>query len=124
MRAAPSPTCASCALAPALLGWGSGICWSVCTLPDCLSGNSTSVVRPCNVSECVYLLDDTRHSALPSHLTHDPVDPGVCAQIVDGMVEAGMKREDAMNRFVVCSSKGAIGREDGKYGDPNHKRGL
>jgi len=49
---------------------------------------------------------------------------GVCAQIVDGMVEAGLTREEAMSRFVVCSSKGAIGAEDGKHGDPNHKRGL
>lgn len=49
---------------------------------------------------------------------------GVCAQIVDGMVEAGLSREEAMSRFVVCSSVGAIGRPDGTNGDPNHKRGL
>jgi len=49
---------------------------------------------------------------------------GVCAQIVDGMVEAGMSREDAMSRFVVCTSIGAIGATGGEYGDPNHKRGL
>ena len=49
---------------------------------------------------------------------------GVCLQIVDGMVEAGMTREEAMNRFVVCTSQGAIGAADGKHGDPNHKRGL
>lgn len=49
---------------------------------------------------------------------------GVCAQIVAGMVEAGMSHEDAMSRFIVCSSQGVIGRADGKNGDPNHARGL
>jgi len=49
---------------------------------------------------------------------------GVCDQIVDGMVEEGMDRQEAMKRFVVCSSMGAIGKPDGTYGDPNHKRGL
>eukprot|EP00949_MAST-11_sp_MAST-11-sp1_P003351 g3351.t1 len=49
---------------------------------------------------------------------------GVCAQIVDGMVEAGLSREEAMKRFVVISSQGAIGKEDGTNGDPNHARGL
>jgi malic enzyme len=49
---------------------------------------------------------------------------GVCAQIVDGMVEAGLSREEAMSRFVVCTSIGAIGAQDGKHGDPNAKRGL
>jgi len=49
---------------------------------------------------------------------------GVCAQIVDGMVEAGLSREEAMERFVVCTSVGAIGRADGTHGDPNAKRGL
>eukprot|EP01031_Cornospumella_fuschlensis_P043001 gene43001-52555_t len=48
---------------------------------------------------------------------------GVCAQIVDGMVKAGLDREEAMQRFVVCTSKGALGVGDGKYGDPNIKRG-
>ena len=38
---------------------------------------------------------------------------GVCQQIVDGMVEAGLPREEAMARFVVCSSVGAIGKPDG-----------
>ena len=49
---------------------------------------------------------------------------GVCQQIVDGMVEAGLPREEAMKRFVVVSSQGAIGRADGVNGDPNHARGL
>ena len=29
-----------------------------------------------------------------------------------------------MKRFVVISSQGAIGKEDGTNGDPNHARGL
>ena len=49
---------------------------------------------------------------------------GVCAQIVDGMVEAGLSRDEAMKRFVICTSVGAIGKADGKYGDPNASRGL
>ena len=49
---------------------------------------------------------------------------GVCSQIVDGMVEAGVPREEAMSRFVVTSSQGALGRADGVHGDPNHKRAL
>lgn len=49
---------------------------------------------------------------------------GVCSQIVDGMVEAGMSRTDAMSRFVIVTSVGAIGKEDGVYENPNHARGL
>ena len=49
---------------------------------------------------------------------------GVCAQIVDGMMEAGLSREEAMGQFVVVTSVGALGRADGSHGDPNHKRGL
>ena len=49
---------------------------------------------------------------------------GVCAQIVDGMVAAGLSREEAMGRFVIVTSQGAIGRADGAHGDPNHARGL
>ena len=40
------------------------------------------------------------------------------------MVEAGLSREDAMRRFVIATSQGAIGAPDGAHGDPNHKRGL
>jgi len=29
-----------------------------------------------------------------------------------------------MTKFVVCTSMGALGAQDGKHGDPNHKRGL
>ena len=49
---------------------------------------------------------------------------GVCHQIVDGMVEAGLTREEAMKRFVICTSVGAIGKADGAHGDPNASRGL
>lgn len=49
---------------------------------------------------------------------------GVCSQIVDGMVEAGLSREEAMSRFVIVTSQGAIGSKDGAHGDPNHARGL
>lgn len=49
---------------------------------------------------------------------------GVCSQIVDGMVEAGMSREEAVRRFVIVTSVGAIGKPDGVHNDPNHSRGL
>jgi hypothetical protein len=40
------------------------------------------------------------------------------------MVEAGMTATEAKKSFVVCTSKGTLGRADGSKGDPNHKRGL
>lgn len=49
---------------------------------------------------------------------------GVCSQIVDGMVEAGLDRKEAMARFVVFTSQGALGNADGTCGDPNTKRGI
>jgi len=49
---------------------------------------------------------------------------GVCQQIMAGMVEAGLTADEAKRRFVVCTSKGTLGRADGAKGDPNHKRGL
>jgi len=49
---------------------------------------------------------------------------GVCQQIMDGMVEAGLSPLEAKQRFVVCTSKGTLGKADGSKGDPNHKRGL
>jgi len=55
---------------------------------------------------------------------------GVCSALVDGMVEAGLSREEAKARFVVCTSQGALGRQAAgtaspkAFGDPNHKRGL
>lgn len=49
---------------------------------------------------------------------------GVCSAILAGLGEAGLSREEALANFVICTSKGALGNPDGKYGDPNHKRGL
>jgi len=49
---------------------------------------------------------------------------GVCQQIMAGMVEAGLPADEAKRRFVVCTSKGTLGKADGAKGDPNHKRGL
>ena len=43
---------------------------------------------------------------------------GVCEQIVDGMVEAGLTKEEARARFVVCTSVGALGKADGTHGEP------
>ena len=40
------------------------------------------------------------------------------------MVEAGLSHEEAMSRFVVCTSVGALGKADGAHGDPNASRGL
>ena len=42
---------------------------------------------------------------------------GVCEQIVDGMVEAGLTKEEARARFVVCTSVGALGKADGTHGE-------
>ena len=49
---------------------------------------------------------------------------GVCTAIKDGMVAAGLSEEEARARFVLCNNHGALGRADGKYGDPNHLHGL
>ena len=39
-------------------------------------------------------------------------------------MEAGLSREEARARFVVCTSVGALGKADGTHGDPNASRGL
>lgn len=49
---------------------------------------------------------------------------GVCSMIVEGMVQNGMDRCDVRRKFVICTSKGALGREDDQYGAPNVKRGI
>lgn len=49
---------------------------------------------------------------------------GVCEQLVQGMVEAGLSPEEARSRFVVCTSVGALGSTGGPNGDPNHERGF
>ena len=48
---------------------------------------------------------------------------GVCQQILDGMVEAGLTHEEAQKNFCVLTSKGALGKADGAKGDPNHSSG-
>ena len=35
-----------------------------------------------------------------------------------------MSREDAMHSFVICTSQGALGADDGVHGSPNYKRGV
>ncbi len=47
---------------------------------------------------------------------------GVCAQIMDGLVQAGLTPEEARSRFVVCSVHGAIGKYDGQFNNP-HSQG-
>lgn len=49
---------------------------------------------------------------------------GVCSQLVDGMIEAGLTREEAMGRFVIVTSQGVLGKADNAHGSPNHTRGL
>jgi malate dehydrogenase (oxaloacetate-decarboxylating)(NADP+) len=49
---------------------------------------------------------------------------GVCSQILEGMVEAGMDREEARRRFILVTANGCLGTPNGKFGDPNHKAGL
>jgi malate dehydrogenase (oxaloacetate-decarboxylating)(NADP+) len=45
---------------------------------------------------------------------------GVCTQIVEGLVQAGLTKEEARSRFVVCSVHGAIGQRDGTHEDPHY----
>ena len=47
---------------------------------------------------------------------------GVCEQIVDGMVEAGLTKAEARARFVVCTSVGALGKADGTHGERAQRR--
>jgi malate dehydrogenase (oxaloacetate-decarboxylating)(NADP+) len=49
---------------------------------------------------------------------------GVCSMIAEGMIQNGMDKRNAMKNFVLCTSKGALGREDDLYGNPNTKRGI
>ena len=34
---------------------------------------------------------------------------GVCGQLMDGLVEAGLTRQEARSRFVICTAEGALG---------------
>jgi malate dehydrogenase (oxaloacetate-decarboxylating)(NADP+) len=49
---------------------------------------------------------------------------GVCEQIVKGMMHEGLSKEEAMSKFTVMTVNGALGKADGKNGDPNHQEGL
>lgn len=49
---------------------------------------------------------------------------GVCTAIKDGMIQAGLTEEEAMKNFVVCAHLGALGKQDGTFGDPNYEDGL
>jgi len=49
---------------------------------------------------------------------------GVCELLVEGMIEAGLSREEAVSRFVVCTEHGTLGRRDGSQGDKNFKAGI
>jgi len=49
---------------------------------------------------------------------------GVCQQIMDGMVIAGLTRAEAVERFTVLTQHGALGQAEGELGDPNHKAGI
>jgi malate dehydrogenase (oxaloacetate-decarboxylating)(NADP+) len=46
---------------------------------------------------------------------------GVCNQLLEGMMEAGMSRKDALAQFVLMTNLGVIGAPDNKLGNPNHK---
>lgn len=49
---------------------------------------------------------------------------GVCRQLMSALLDLGLSREDAQRRFVICTSKGALGRRDNVFGDPHHKPGT
>jgi malate dehydrogenase (oxaloacetate-decarboxylating)(NADP+) len=45
---------------------------------------------------------------------------GVCSQLVKGMVNAGMTREDAMAQFCIVDMHGVLGKKDGALRDPHY----
>ena len=47
---------------------------------------------------------------------------GVCSQLVEGMVEAGMPIQDAREKFAICTNLGVLGRKDGQRGDPHYSQ--
>lgn len=49
---------------------------------------------------------------------------GVCSQLVEGMIEAGLSETEARARFAICTNLGVLGKNDGKNGDPHHKQGM
>lgn len=46
---------------------------------------------------------------------------GVCTQLRDGMVMAGLSKEEATANFVICSDVGAYGTKDGTHNDPHYQ---
>lgn len=49
---------------------------------------------------------------------------GVCNQLYEGLVAAGLSREEARSRFVMCSVHGAYGKADGTHNDPHHSEAV
>jgi len=47
---------------------------------------------------------------------------GVCGQLMEGMIAAGLSREEAKKRFLLCSVDGAFGKKDGKHGNPHDQQ--
>lgn len=47
---------------------------------------------------------------------------GVCSQIVEGLIAAGLTEKEARQRFVICNVDGAFGRYAETHGDPHHKQ--
>uniref|UniRef100_A0A7S1W7V0 Malic enzyme n=2 Tax=Neobodo designis TaxID=312471 RepID=A0A7S1W7V0_NEODS len=44
---------------------------------------------------------------------------GVSASVIDAMVRAGLTQEEAKRRIVIVTNRGAIGKADGKHGNPH-----
>jgi len=49
---------------------------------------------------------------------------GVCDQLMEGMIQQGLTREEARNNFYIVSSKGLIGQPNNIYENGNIQRGL
>lgn len=49
---------------------------------------------------------------------------GVSKQILSAFIEAGLEQEEARQRFLMCSSKGAIGSQDNRFGNPHQNPGM
>lgn len=49
---------------------------------------------------------------------------GVCAAIVDGLMHAGVPRDQAVRHIAIADQFGLIGRPDGRHGNPHYKDGV
>ena len=47
---------------------------------------------------------------------------GVSASVIDAMERAGLTAEEARQRVIIVTNRGAIGKADGKYKNPHHER--